>query len=537
MRVAVGPLGLLLLLTLVQFSQQVTELDQKDYYVGAVVEFAPFVNAKNGLATLQTNVNNYTDFAKQAKQQGADIIVFPEDGLTSYHMPAKSEMDPWTTAIPSPKEEYVPCTGNRNDVSQTLKQLSCAALTNSIYLVANIAEKACPNAHNVECTDSRTIYHNTNVAFDRNGKIIARYRKVNLYNEEQFEVVNPPEIVTFDTDFGVKFGTFICFDILFPVPALNLTRQLGVTDIVYSTAWFSEAPFLTAVQTQYGWSYGEDVNMLAAGYNNPRAGSAGSGIYLGTKGIANATITEKSQSRLLVSRVPKKTPVAHPDVLSSPEKDPSSDKIADSCYRMNGTTDVVLGVRIMRDSIQSFETVPLNETSFNKTVCHRDFCCNFRGSKAADINEASSIYRAVVFNGCRFYGHTVEADIRVCALTQCSDESVASCGVVKPSKVTFKNIEITTTDRISTRVLALPSALNSSLLPFERWTYSKEWLTTENATRYTITLKEPTSDISTFGIYIRDLQKLSNGSAELFSLSTIILPILMSTICLLANRR
>lgn len=534
MRAAVGPLGLLLLLTLVRYSQQVTEVNGKDYYIGAVVEFAPFVG-KDGQATLRKNVDTYADFVKRAKQQNADIIVFPEDGLTSYSMPAKSEMDPWTTVIPSPEEKYVPCTGNRSDVSQTLKQLSCAARTNSIYLVANIAEKeGCPNADAPEC-DNRPIYHNTNVAFDRAGQVIARYRKVNLYGEKQFEVVQPPEIVTFDTDFGVKFGTFICFDILFPVPALNLTRQLGVRDIVYSTAWFSEAPFLTAVQTQYGWSYGENVNMLAAGYNNPRAGSAGSGIYLGTAGIAAATITEKSQNRLLVSRVPKKTPIAQDPLY--PGNVSSSDKV-DACYRVNSPMEIVQGVSVTRDNIQSFETVPLNESSFNKTVCHRDFCCDFRGSKVPEGKEASSIYRAVVFNGCRLYGSAVEADIRVCALTQCSNESVASCGVVKPSNATFNEIEITTTDRNFIRLLALPTALNSSLLPFEQWTYSKVWLATENATRYTIALKERTSDISTFGIYMRNFDKrsISNGNVELFGVSTIILPILMAAVCLLANR-
>lgn len=74
---------------------------------------------------------------------------------------------------------------------------------------------------------------------------INRYRKTNLFNEEQFNVTSVPEIVTFDTDFGVKFGTFICFDILFHEPALQLTRLHNITDIVYTTAWFSEVPFLT----------------------------------------------------------------------------------------------------------------------------------------------------------------------------------------------------------------------------------------------------------------------------------------------------
>lgn len=39
--------------------------------------------------------------------------------------------------------------------------------------------------------------------------------------------------------------------------------------------------FILAVQTQAGWSFAEDVNLLASGYNRPDVGSAGSGIYLG----------------------------------------------------------------------------------------------------------------------------------------------------------------------------------------------------------------------------------------------------------------
>lgn len=74
---------------------------------------------------------------------------------------------------------------------------------------------------------------------------------MNLYGEFAFQPSNPPNVITFKTDFGVTFGMFICFDILFPVPALNLTRTLGITDVVFSTAWFSEAPFLTGSSSCY----------------------------------------------------------------------------------------------------------------------------------------------------------------------------------------------------------------------------------------------------------------------------------------------
>lgn len=73
---------------------------------------------------------------------------------------------------------------------------------------------------------------------------VNRYRKTNLYLEGNLESPVPPDLVTFDTDFGVKFGVIICFDMLFKEPALNLTRIEGVSNIVYSTAWLSSVPFL-----------------------------------------------------------------------------------------------------------------------------------------------------------------------------------------------------------------------------------------------------------------------------------------------------
>lgn len=69
-----------------------------------------------------------------------------------------------------------------------------------------------------------------------------RYRKINLYEEPKMQ--KGTELVTFKTDFGVTFGMFICFDILFKTPALDIFNNTEVTDVVYSTAWLSEAPFL-----------------------------------------------------------------------------------------------------------------------------------------------------------------------------------------------------------------------------------------------------------------------------------------------------
>lgn len=74
---------------------------------------------------------------------------------------------------------------------------------------------------------------------------IFRYRKFNLFRELGFNHTHSSELCTFDTDFGVRFGMFICFDILFQDPAARLIRETGVKDVIFSTAWISEIPLLT----------------------------------------------------------------------------------------------------------------------------------------------------------------------------------------------------------------------------------------------------------------------------------------------------
>jgi len=65
-----------------------------------------------------------------------------------------------------------------------------------------------------------------------------------LFGETGFSTTPEAEISILDTDFGVQFGIFTCFDIMFEKPAVQLVKEWGVKDIVFPTAWFSELPFL-----------------------------------------------------------------------------------------------------------------------------------------------------------------------------------------------------------------------------------------------------------------------------------------------------
>lgn len=103
----------------------------------------------------------------------------------------------------------------------------------------------------------------------------------------------------------------------------------NVTNFALPTMWFSELPFYTgklkfcgiidgqlsvnnlcnfvsyisAVQIQQGWAYGNKVNLLAAGASN--AQSTGSGIYSGSRGALKAVIVLAPTTKVLVAKIPK----------------------------------------------------------------------------------------------------------------------------------------------------------------------------------------------------------------------------------------
>lgn len=496
-------------------------------YVAAVVEFAPkFFN--DSKAILNSNVPMYVKYIEDAQKQNADIIVFPEDGLTTYHLPERSKLDSWTTVIPAPTNKYTPCSENMTGVSEALKNISCAAKKNKIYVVVNLPEKL-PCTGDGDCPKDNIFYYNTNVVFDRNGTIIARYRKVNLFVEPQFNVTKEPEIVTFDTDFGVKFGTFICFDILFATPALNLTRNLGVTDIVFTTAWFSEVPFLTAVQTQAGWSYAEDVNLLASGYNNPTRGNAGSGIYLGRGGIKEVAMPLATSNVLLVAEVPKKGNKMTSSKMQNQEMhehDHVHVHLHDELRKKR--EDLRLSeLKLLRDNLILFEMETLKGNVTTKRLCQHEFCCDFtiRMSRMdPKIN-----YRAVVYNGVRNFVNIRQAAIRACAVIQCSNDSVESCGSVASSETIFDGINISGKFDDSLNSLIMPNTLKTSMLPFkDGWTYDEH--KHESHKHVSMTLNKTTTDLLTFGVYCRDYDKDDSNatSSVIFYWSTIFLAFLLS---------
>nr|XP_018906892.1 PREDICTED: biotinidase-like [Bemisia tabaci] len=213
------------------------------------------------------NVDEYELLIKNASRLNVDIIVFPEAGLTGiYFNRSRLYLSANLVDVPSPHQHVTPWKLPRGASHEVLRRISHAAHLNKIYVVINLLEKFNCSLQS-DCPVDEFLFYNTNVVFDRQGLIIARYeinfmftslslfssnlflplnryRKSHLFREPEFSAPRPTEISTFKTDFGVTFGMLICFDILFEDPAIRLLQETHVKDIIFTSAWYSKLPFL-----------------------------------------------------------------------------------------------------------------------------------------------------------------------------------------------------------------------------------------------------------------------------------------------------
>ncbi|XP_026740918.1 vanin-like protein 3 [Trichoplusia ni] len=375
---------------------------QDTHYVGAVVEYHRLTN------NVQNNTARYVSLIQEAASQNADIVVFPELTLTNAH---------YTFEVPINglvKEQPVPAL-YPSGYDEVITAISQAALDNQIYVVINGRESmdcTLEDTRAVEyCPEEKAYVFNTNVVFDRNGAIIDRYRKINLFGEVAHTPALKPDLGKFTTDFGVTFGHFVCFDLMFQVPAVQVVQKENIKNIVYPTMWFSEMPYFTAVQIQEAYAYSLDVNFLGAGANNVRVGSAGSGIYSGKAGALISTMPGVSDTRLLVARVPKV-----PGQITEPFPGPVYDnpKSHDGLKLNIDTTLTSHNSRLLVPGSQEF------------TLENGDVSCTFRVRLSSTPGEEAVKYRAFVQDNTNTYARR-EIGLVACLLTACETDNVTTC--------------------------------------------------------------------------------------------------------------
>uniref|UniRef100_A0A671TGF4 Biotinidase n=3 Tax=Sparus aurata TaxID=8175 RepID=A0A671TGF4_SPAAU len=274
---------------------------------------------------------------------------------------------------------------------------------------------------------------NTNVVFRSDGLLVARYHKQNLYwPEVAFDTPPQPEIITFDTPFAGRFGTMICFDILFREPTITLVEQ-GLRQFIYPTAWINMLPLMDSVQFQRAFSLGANVTLLAANLRHDRRKMGGSGIYTPLSATYHhAQKGDPQEGRLLVVRVPVLDPLWVNQSVASEEgvvrEDSTSSSATDSeaCHKDSCSDSPPSSPTFIASMMfDQYTFVLLNETEGEVKVCNGTFCCSLQYQRSPQ-SSSEELYALGAFAGT----HTVNGRfaLQVCALVRCAGSDPTSCG-------------------------------------------------------------------------------------------------------------
>lgn len=321
---------------------------------------------------IQSNMEIFKRAAKLASENGANMIVFSEDGIL---MGSRQKVEPYLAEIPDPTQlsdqDRNPCLTKSAKISghkqnDILIALSCIARDNQLYVVANFGTRQnCEPGEQVgsrECPKKGFLALNTDVVLDPAGNFIRRYYKHNLYIEI-FDHSPELEQVYFDTPFG-RFGIITCFDILFEKPAMQLVEQHQIDTMLFPTWWYDEAPILSATLSQDAWSQANQVNLLAANTFRPHLGSVGSGIY-STNNTLYTTAQSKS-AKLLIAN------------LASKPRSGKCTKGFDPVSINIETSNPVAEYRNKHYELQESDMIfTLQQLEAKKIICNKQVCCTF----------------------------------------------------------------------------------------------------------------------------------------------------------------
>ncbi|KAK5648890.1 hypothetical protein RI129_003782 [Pyrocoelia pectoralis] len=480
----------------------------QDTYKAAVVEFAAKLSADTLKNRVLENKEEFNNYIEDAAEKHVDIILFPEYGLTGMDINTHN-IDEMSTEVPNPNLSISPCIKPEN-YSKVLVDLSCAAKTHSMYVVINLSERVFQNG-----SKKKSIYHNTNVVFNREGNVIGRYRKMNLYNESYFTAGN--QTVTFKTDFGVTFGVIICKDILFQNSSLNVLLDDSVTDVLYSAAWSSELPFFGALTVQHGYAVANGVNLLASGYDNPSSGLGGSGIYFANGSVADIHVSGAKSSKMIIADVPKshrKPPDTCQNAVNMPER------VGDR-FGIGGMMADINEFRTAKEDMSNytFISLNLNQTTIYESVCDtKGSCCFINITVSKTSVNTNHVYKLAVFNGGR-YILTESIGVRVCSLVACQNVNSGSCGernYEKPNGVIFDEIFLKAIFNVK-NAHDRPATLNYNLEPINNYRFCRNVIN-KTSVAVTISAKNQTN-LLTFGIHGRVFENDNKGAGSFNSAS------------------
>uniref|UniRef100_A0A7S4KP86 CN hydrolase domain-containing protein n=1 Tax=Paramoeba aestuarina TaxID=180227 RepID=A0A7S4KP86_9EUKA len=271
----------------------------RESYRGAVVEMWPVPghNQTDAGEVLSSNLDQVKYWTEQAKNNAAEIVVFPEDALYNFlFFKTRDDILPYLSIIP--EKGTLLCSSSFSfsssssssssspllplDQYNVLQTLGCVAEENGVVVVIDIGEVVYCSHEEENCPADGRWQYNIQVAIDEEGMLIGHYRKYHLFPED-YVVFDQPILMKdfefFTTSFGVKFGQFICFDLFFRTPQWVL-KDIGIQDFTFSTYWVNDGsmPPIPSVSLQQGFSRAAGTQLLASNIGLGKFDS-GSGIY------------------------------------------------------------------------------------------------------------------------------------------------------------------------------------------------------------------------------------------------------------------
>ncbi|XP_071224522.1 biotinidase [Salvelinus alpinus] len=466
-------------------------------YVAAVYEHQVILNPEPhvplsraaALEHMMRNLKVYEEQAARAAEQGAQIIVFPEDGIHGFNF-SRLSISGYLETIPDPlTEDWNPCTQpDRHNNTEVLQSLSCMARRHQLYLVANMPDlQPCPLTSHPTCPPDGRWQFNTDVVFRSDGSLVARYHKQNLFFEKEFDTPPRLEVVTFDTPFAGQFGVFTCFDILFHDPTVRLLEK-GIRQMIFPTAWMNLLPLLTAVQIQRAVSLGANVTLLAANLRHDSKAMTGSGIFTPSTSIYHHAFHhpgEPEEGKLLVLRIP----VLDSDWLATQKQakrqgetggkgeakgqiggegeakgqgetggEGEGEPLSASLPTLSPNPSPSPSHFISSMMCDPFSFVLLHGSEGQLTVCDGPLCCHLQYRRSPQGGN-TELYALGAFAG----NHTADGHfaMQVCALVRCSGSEVSSCG--KGVEEAESRVDFRLEGKFGTRYV-YPSLLGSGMV-------------------------------------------------------------------------
>ncbi|MEJ5348776.1 MAG: carbon-nitrogen hydrolase family protein [Desulfosoma sp.] len=175
------------------------------------------------------NLEKAHHLAARAAQSGTKLLVFPE------------------MFMGLPKGDQTPVSLARHGYANFLKHLSSIAIDSGLNILAGIWEPS-PDSHRA---------YNTAVLVDTQGKLLATYRKLHLFdalNVRESDTMKPGDAPPFVVSVeGFRVGVAICYDLRFPEVFRYLADQ-GAQLIVVPAGWYQgsvkEELWLTLLQAR-----------------------------------------------------------------------------------------------------------------------------------------------------------------------------------------------------------------------------------------------------------------------------------------------